>query len=164
MRFPKPAMILVVLLAGTVVAVNLIRTNEENPRDGVGDSEPPHAEVSKLAVKFVGAGLTEGRIWAMLFDNEQDFLNRRNPLQRCECDLSDSGDASCEFTGLPKGKYVIMAYLDRNLNSQLDQNALGLPTEPYGFSNNARRPFGPPAFEECVFEFEDASRLEIELR
>ena len=46
--------------------------------------------------------------------------------------------------------FAIGAHHDRNANEKLDKNALGLPTEPYGFSNNPKRGFGPPSYEEVA--------------
>jgi uncharacterized protein (DUF2141 family) len=33
----------------------------------------------------------------------------------------------------------------------LDTGLFGIPKEPYGFSNNARNPFGPPQFDDVKF-------------
>jgi uncharacterized protein (DUF2141 family) len=35
-------------------------------------------------------------------------------------------------------------------NGRMDMNPMGIPTEPYGFSNNAAGSFGPPKFEQAV--------------
>jgi len=49
------------------------------------------------------------------------------------------------------GSYALKLFLDTNGNQELDSGIFG-PTEPYGFSNNARQPFGPPEFKEARFE------------
>ena len=46
--------------------------------------------------------------------------------------------------------FAIGAHHDRNTNEKLDKNALGMPIEPYGFSNNPKRGFGPPSYEEVA--------------
>ncbi len=51
---------------------------------------------------------------------------------------------------MPYGRYSIKAFHDENNNSKLDTNFLGMPTERYGFSNNARGRFGPPSFAEAA--------------
>ena len=40
---------------------------------------------------------------------------------------------------------------DVNGNDALDSNIVGMPTEPYGFSNNAQGSFGPPAWQDARF-------------
>jgi uncharacterized protein (DUF2141 family) len=56
------------------------------------------------------------------------------------------------FKDLPQGEYALAIYHDENKNSKLDKNMLGVPTEYYGFSNNARRTFSAPSFEEASFD------------
>lgn len=58
-----------------------------------------------------------------------------------------------DISNLPHGRYAISAFHDKNRNGKLDTSILGLPTERYGFSNNARGTFGPPKFADASFEF-----------
>jgi uncharacterized protein (DUF2141 family) len=53
------------------------------------------------------------------------------------------------FTGLRPGEYAIKALHDVNGNGDMDYNMLGLPKEPYGFSNNVMGAFGPPDFDDA---------------
>ena len=46
---------------------------------------------------------------------------------------------------VPPGSYAIAAYHDENGNGRLDRNGVGIPTEPYGFSNDVGR-VAPPTF------------------
>lgn len=56
------------------------------------------------------------------------------------------------FTGLTPGNYALAAFADSNGNGRLDRNVLGMPTEPFGFSRDARALFGPPDFEQAQIE------------
>lgn len=58
-----------------------------------------------------------------------------------------------EFKSLEFGNYAIKVFHDENTNRELDSNFLGIPTEDYGFSNNASSWFGPPSWENAVFLF-----------
>ncbi|WP_213003996.1 DUF2141 domain-containing protein [Parahaliea maris] len=53
---------------------------------------------------------------------------------------------------LPPGRYAFTAYLDVNGNGKLDSNFIGIPKEPVALSNNAKARFGPPRFDDAVFE------------
>lgn len=53
---------------------------------------------------------------------------------------------------LNPGKYAFRYFHDENKNKKLDTNWIGIPNEGYGFSNNAEGSFGPPSFDEMVFE------------
>ena len=56
------------------------------------------------------------------------------------------------FDNLPEGEYALAIYQDANRNKILDKNLLGIPPEIYGFSNNARRNFSAPSFQEAKFK------------
>lgn len=57
-----------------------------------------------------------------------------------------------KVAALRPGKYAFRYFHDRNNNKKLDTNWIGIPTEGYGFSNNAKGKFGPPAFKDMLFE------------
>jgi uncharacterized protein (DUF2141 family) len=54
---------------------------------------------------------------------------------------------------LKYGEYAIRVYQDKNKNAEIDTNILGIPTENYGFSNNASGWFGPPSWDKAKFIF-----------
>ena len=47
------------------------------------------------------------------------------------------------------GTYAIAVYQDIDRNKVLSTNFIGFPTEPVGFSNDARIRFGPPSFKDA---------------
>lgn len=65
-------------------------------------------------------------------------------------------DNKCEITinNLKPGKYSFKYFHDENNNKELDTYWFGAPKEAYGFSNNAKGKFGPPSFEDTVFEID----------
>ncbi len=66
---------------------------------------------------------------------------------------------------LPPGDYSLAIYHDRNDNGRLDRNFLGLPREPYGFSNGLRARFGPPSWRSAHFSVkEPAAEISICLK
>lgn len=68
------------------------------------------------------------------------------------------------FKDLPQGEYAFAIYHDENKNNKLDKNLLGVPTEYYGFSNNARRTFSAPSFEEASFDLKKDVKQTIVLK
>ena len=54
---------------------------------------------------------------------------------------------------LKYGEYAIRVYQDENKNAELDTDFLGIPTENYGFSNNASGLFGQPSWDKAKFLF-----------
>ncbi|WP_395055623.1 DUF2141 domain-containing protein [Polaromonas sp.] len=97
----------------------------------------------------------QGTVRAALFDKAEGFP-RGTPL-RTATGQPGQGKATLQFADLPAGDYALTAYLDENSNNKLDSNLFGLPTEPYGFSRNARGMAGPPPFADASFRVEDGT-------
>ncbi|MDB5234671.1 MAG: hypothetical protein JWR44_1664 [Hymenobacter sp.] len=67
-----------------------------------------------------------------------------------------------EFTlpvELPKGEWAVAITQDMNNNDKIDKNFLGIPTEPYAFSNNIRPTVAAPGFDECKFVVDGPGRV-----
>ena len=64
---------------------------------------------------------------------------------------------------VPPGRYGVSVMHDRNANGKLDTNIVGIPTEPYGASGDARGRMGPPAFEEAAVDVQGDTALTIHL-
>jgi uncharacterized protein (DUF2141 family) len=62
--------------------------------------------------------------------------------------------ARCDFADIPPGRYALAVIHDENMNGKLDTNALGIPTEGYGFSNDVTGLFGAPAFSAASFAYD----------
>ncbi|NVO32387.1 DUF2141 domain-containing protein [Hymenobacter lapidiphilus] len=52
---------------------------------------------------------------------------------------------------LPPGEWAVVITQDLNNNDKVDKNLLGIPTEPFAFSNNVRPRLAPPDFDDCKF-------------
>lgn len=117
---------------------------------------------TELTVRFVGPASDDGAlVWALFVDPEGyagDVAHEAGTLEIVGGEAVWSGR-------LPRGNYAIKAYHDVNDNGVLDRGRLGIPKEPYGFSNDARGRFGPPRFEEARFRLGlDGDELTIRLR
>ncbi len=55
------------------------------------------------------------------------------------------------FRGLPPGEYALAVFQDRNSDGKINKNMLGIPKEPYGFSNNIKPHLSAPSFEKTKF-------------
>ena len=111
-------------------------------------------EVS-LTVQVDEVRKLEGKVMIAVYDKEELFLE--DEVVGGTVDALGSS-VTYSFKGLRKGTYAISIFHDLNGNGKLDTNFVGIPTEPYAFSNNAKGMFGPPSFEECKFEFVESSQ------
>lgn len=104
----------------------------------------------KLTVSLEGGKPGEGVYVVGLFDAEDKWLTEVKREMRVPVD--ENGTAAVSFDALPIGTYAISTYQDRNENGKIDTNLLGIPKEPYAFSNEARGRFGPAKFKDAAFE------------
>ena len=73
------------------------------------------------------------------------------------------GSLTLTAADLPPGEYAVRVMHDVNGNDELDANFVGMPTEPYAFSNNAKGMFGPAKWEDARFVVEGSVTQVISL-
>lgn len=72
-----------------------------------------------------------------------------------------NGQATCTFENVKPGTYAVGFIHDENNNGKMDTNFLGMPTEGYGASNNARGSMGPPKFDAAKFTHDGQTTLHL---
>ena len=73
------------------------------------------------------------------------------------------GSLTLTAADLPPGEYAVRVMHDVNGNDELDANFVGMPTEPYAFSNNAKGMFGLAKWEDARFVVEGSVTQVISL-
>lgn len=58
------------------------------------------------------------------------------------------------FKNVEPGVYAYTYLVDENSNGKLDTNAIGVPTEGIGFSNDPSFTLSPPSFQSAAFQVE----------
>lgn len=91
-----------------------------------------------------------GKLMVALYNDPADYL--KEPFRVADTVIYDLQQVTILFADLPKGTYAISIYHDENENGDLDTNFMGIPEEPYAFSNDAPGRFGPPSFEAAAFD------------
>ena len=77
--------------------------------------------------------------------------------------ISD-GHAVAVFEDVPAGPFAVSVFHDEDSNGELNSAALGIPSEPYGFSGDARGLFGAPSFKEAQIELAAGETKQITIR
>ncbi len=98
----------------------------------------------KLEVTVKNVKESKGTIRVALFNNERDFLKQALESKVIK---ASANETSVVFEKLKPGEYAVSVIHDLNENKELDTGFMGIPQEPYGFSNDARGKFGPPSYE-----------------
>lgn len=96
---------------------------------------------AELGVQVDGIGSTEGQVVVGVCRGSFEPANCGFGAKR----TARSGTMRFTFN-VPAGEYGIAVFHDINGNGKLDTTAVGLPSEPYGFSNDIGRT-GPPRYD-----------------
>ncbi len=64
-----------------------------------------------------------------------------------------NGKLSEKITDLPYGVYAIAIFEDLDSDGKIGKNMLGIPTEPYAFSQNYKPKVHAPSFDDCKFDY-----------
>ncbi|MFA6061815.1 MAG: DUF2141 domain-containing protein [Gallionella sp.] len=112
----------------------------------------------ELKLELHGTGMTGIPLMIRIYDADISFPKGKY-IREINL-LAGSDHTATTVSDLPTGKYAIAVFADINQNGKLDRSFIGKPSEPYGFSNDARHLFGPPDFNEASFELKDAAVLQ----
>lgn len=112
--------------------------------------EAPFPATATISIDITEIPSIKGVVRIALFNREEGFRDE-NYAFRKELFPVKGKQATWEFRDVPPGKYAVAVYHDEENNGKLDTNFFGIPTDAYGFSNNAMGMFGPPDFEDASF-------------
>lgn len=109
------------------------------------------ATAADLTVNVQNVEKAQGKVMIALFSADQAaiFPNKGAPMGGIQIQVQ-STQVSGVFKDLKPGKYALAVYHDENDNGKNDTNLIGIPKEPFGFSNDAQANFGPPKFADAA--------------
>jgi uncharacterized protein (DUF2141 family) len=116
------------------------------------------AQNVNLTVSVSGLKNDTGILKVGLYNSEGAFL--KMPYKSIPSEIKGNV-ATIIFEGIPKGEYAISAYQDENNNGKLDKNVMGIPSEDFACSNNAKGFMGPPKYMDAKFNIENDQIIEI---
>jgi len=125
------------------------------------------ARAGELRVSVTGVRSNTGELLIGLYDNAKGFEGAITTAETSGL-MADrdrivgvairaqSGLQQAVFAQLRPGRYAIIVLHDQNDNGRLDANAIGIPTEGYGFSNDARGLLSAPSFDAAAVTIDSA--------
>lgn len=116
-----------------------------------------------LSVSFTNIREAKGSLYVAVYNSEADFMKEEKVCFKKIFPVTTTGSINLEIPDIKPGIYAVSCFHDLNKNGKLDTNILGIPSEPYGFSNNARPKFRAPKWTEAKFEVK-ASGSHIAIR
>lgn len=118
---------------------------------------------AELTIRVQAANAHQGDLYAAVFDGPDTFLADGAATQSARQQMNGAV-VTARFADLSAGRYAVSVFVDTNGNGELDTNLVGRPTEPYGFSRDARGTLGARGFEDAAVEVSDDTTLTINLR
>ena len=108
-----------------------------------------------ITVEVKNAENDKGKMFFALYDKEENFLKKE---LLGEIEYISHNMSVATFKSVPVGVYAISVFHDENDNNALDTNAIGIPNEAFGCSNNAKGFMGPPKWKNAKFELIDTNK------
>jgi uncharacterized protein (DUF2141 family) len=113
--------------------------------------DAPATNQGALHVSVSGMRSAKGNVTITIYpDDAAHFLDGKFKVARQTLPVTLPVTTACFVLPVP-GVYAVALFHDENANGHLDTNALGIPTEGYGFSNNPTLYFGPPDLDRVRF-------------
>jgi len=112
----------------------------------------------------------KGTVYLAIYDNstsfDQDNKNKNVNKNRWVKSIVEvvNKNSFTKNVELKKGVYAISLFVDSNNNKIIDKNLLGIPTEQYGFSNNATGFLGSPSYNDASFNLINDLNIQISLK
>ncbi len=120
------------------------------------------AQAHTLTVTIDQISEQTGKLHVALYRDEQSYQQGKSAVAAVVKAVSGTTQ-QLVFPDLADGQYAIKIMHDANDNGELDRNIMGIPSEGYGFSNNAGQ-FGPASFKDAAFSVAADTSLTIHLR
>lgn len=136
-----------------------MNTHQMQPNKGLKDDV--FKNTINIKVNF-NVKKNTGKIALMLVNSETNYKTRK-PIKAAKSNVNDN-EVSVMFYSVPKGEYAVMAYHDVNNNGKLDTNFLGIPSEPFAFSNNAKGFMGAPKYDKVKFNAESDTVIDLNIK
>jgi len=128
---------------------------------GLGLAYAAPAKAADVTITISGITEPTGAVYWSMFDSEESF-DGGAPVFAAQARV-DGDSVQATVHSLQPGRYAIRLFHDANGNGEMDTNLIGIPTEGYGFSNNAGSR-GPASFEDAAVTVTDDTTITIEVR
>ena len=115
-----------------------------------------------LTITVTNVKAQKGSVEIGVFNDQKTFIIKGKEYKT---DSKTVADDKVVFVlkDLPKGEYAVSIYHDVNSDKECNMNFMGIPKEPYGFSNNFRPKFSKPTFNDCKIELNNDKSITIKL-
>lgn len=114
-------------------------------------------EKQELTLQVKNIQQPKGQVWIGVYNSEQNFLDKTKAIAVEGKVVDKNGTVSFKLD-LPFGEYAIAVFHDINNNGVLDQTFIGIPKEPYAFSQKLKSKWRAPTYSDVKFQFNQAGQ------
>lgn len=136
-------------VAATIDTIAVTDSAKKEAGRAVADTISAHAPLTLIVTNLASR---TGPVIVGVYNSKNKFPDPKDQLKLYKF-TPDSTTLTAEITDLGFDTYALAIYQDVNSNGKIDKNIIGIPTEPYAFSNNYRPTIKAPAFKNCSFEY-----------
>lgn len=129
---------------------------------GVIYGNPEPVETTDLKIIITNIQTLKGNIEIGIFNNPKTFLQKGKEYKTYSKKVTND-TLIFILNGVPKDKYAISVYHDKNSDNECNLNFFGIPVEPYGFSKNYKPKIRKPRFEDCKIDVQKEMSITIQL-
>ncbi len=119
---------------------------------------PLPADAGTLQISVDNIKAAEGMIWVGLYRTEEDFLIKEKAIL-VGVHVEQEGQMTIRMPALVYGEYAMAIFHDLNNNGEMDRNLVGIPSEPFAFSQKLKSKFKIPKFDDVKFTFEQDQQV-----
>ncbi|MDZ4845846.1 MAG: DUF2141 domain-containing protein [Chitinophagales bacterium] len=143
-------------VSGCKYPVSLPETDDVIAEDSlqVTDSVAEVTGRKPLTLIFTNLAPSKSRVNVVFYQTKHKFLSKTDRLKGYKFN-SNGSTLTTQVKDLSYGEFAIAFYQDVNNDGKCDRNFMGIPQEPYGFSNNFKPKLKPPGFGDCKFTYSE---------
>ncbi|MDI4631791.1 DUF2141 domain-containing protein [Pelomonas sp. V22] len=122
------------------------------------------AQAAEIELEVTGLKQAEGQLMVAAFVDVGNWLRKPVAVATVAASKQEGGRIVVRIKDLPESGDLALSVLhDVNGNGKMDSNPMGMPLEPFAFSNNAVGNFGPASFEQAKFTVKPGARISVRL-
>jgi uncharacterized protein (DUF2141 family) len=138
-------------------------TTSQAPPAPLAVDQASHGASRKADLLIHNVRVGSGPVRIAVFDSPNTFPDRTAASSSYQLDAT-SETLQHSLENLSGESFAIAVFQDLNDDKELNRGSFGIPSEPYGFSNDARGQMGPPQFDQAAVSVAELSGpLEINL-
>ncbi len=100
-----------------------------------------------------------GKLYVQIFKGQTNY--QKSIAELSTIANAKKGKVTITFNDLTAGEYAIRFFHDEDNDGKLATNLFGIPSEGYGFSNDAKPNFGPVSFENAKFTLDGENSVVV---